>query len=82
MAAADADRPRPARDRVVASASKFPLTAVANSVHHGLFGDEDTLKQDLRVDRDPERAVSREEERELFEMNWVEYARRDVEERR
>ena len=67
----------PRRDRVVASASKF-LTAVANSVHHGLFGDEDTLKQICESIVIPN-VQFREEERELFEMNWVEYARRDVE---
>lgn len=50
------------------------LTAVARSVHHGLFGSADVLKQICENIVVPNLQL-REEDEELFESNYVDYIR-------
>lgn len=50
------------------------LTAVARSVHHGLFGSADVLKQICENIIVPNLQL-REEDEELFESNYVDYIR-------
>lgn len=66
-----------AQDRLTITAIKF-LTTVSKSVHHGLFGDPATLKQICERVVLPNLQI-REEDEELFEMNWLDYVRRDSE---
>ena len=54
------------------------LTTVARSVHFKLFAGEDILKQVCQGVIIPNIRL-REGDVELFEMNWVEYVRRDIE---
>ncbi|KFM24134.1 Exportin-2 [Auxenochlorella protothecoides] len=54
------------------------LTAVAGSVHHSLFQDPAVLRQVCESIVIPNLRI-REDMEELFEMNWVEYVRRDTE---
>mmetsp|Transcript_18430 Transcript_18430/g.59977 ORF Transcript_18430/g.59977 Transcript_18430/m.59977 type:complete len:964 (-) Transcript_18430:689-3580(-) len=69
--------PEPAKDHVASCAIQF-LTKVANSVHYTLFSDEAKLKaicegviiKNLRF---------RDEDQELFQENYVDYVRRDLE---
>jgi exportin-2 (importin alpha re-exporter) len=51
---------------------------VSKSVHHKLFSDPATLKQISESIVIPNVRI-RDEDEELFEMNHVEYIRRDVE---
>lgn len=67
----------PGQDHLVASAMRF-LTTVARSIHHKLFADQQVLKQVIEGIVIPNLQV-REEDEELFDMNWVEYVRRDME---
>eukprot|EP00894_Picocystis_sp_ML_P003591 jgi/Pico_ML_1/54108/g4531.t1 len=62
----------PGQDHLVASAMRF-LTTVAKSIHHKLFADPQVLKQVIEGIVIPNLQV-REEDEELFDMNWVEYA--------
>ena len=54
------------------------LTTVASGVHHALFKDENTLKQVCEKIVIPN-LMMREDDEEMFELNWVEYVRRDTE---
>lgn len=54
------------------------LTTVASGVHYTLFGNADILKQVCESIIIPNLTV-REEDEEMFELNWVEYVRRDTE---
>ncbi|XP_058095879.1 exportin-2 [Magnolia sinica] len=66
-----------ARERLTITAIKF-LTTVSTSVHHALFGGADILQQICQSIVIPNIRL-REEDEELFEMNYVEYIRRDIE---
>jgi exportin-2 (importin alpha re-exporter) len=66
-----------AQDNLAMSAIRF-LTTVAGSVHHGLFRDADALRQICEKIVIPNLRM-REDVEEMFEMNWVEYVRRDTE---
>lgn len=65
------------QDNLVISAIAF-LTTVVRSVHFGLFGDQSVLKQICEGIVVPN-IMPRDDDVELFEMNWVEYVRRDTE---
>ena len=65
------------KDHLVTSGVRF-LTAVANSVHHSLFAGGDTLRQVCESIVIPNLTFTEDDE-ELFEMNHVEYVRRDIE---
>lgn len=65
------------QDGLAMAAIRF-LTVVSKSVHHKLFGSPDVLRQICENVVAPNLAL-REEDEELFEMNFVEYIRRDTE---
>ena len=65
------------KDNLTTTAIRF-LTTVAKSVHHKLFEDDGTLKQICEGVVIPNLRM-REDEEELFEMNFIEYIRRDME---
>ncbi|KAL6780583.1 hypothetical protein ACKKBF_B12565 [Auxenochlorella protothecoides x Auxenochlorella symbiontica] len=67
----------PGQDNLALHAINF-LTAVAGSVHHSLFQDPAVLRQVCESIVIPNLRI-REDMEELFEMNWVEYVRRDTE---
>ena len=67
----------PNKDHLATSGVRF-LTTVANSVHHSLFAGGDTLRQVCESIVIPNLQF-REDDEELFESNWVEYVRRDIE---
>ncbi|OAY84247.1 Exportin-2 [Ananas comosus] len=67
----------PSRDHLTVTAIKF-LTTVSTSVHHSLFGSPDVLQQICTSIVFPNIRL-RDEDEELFEMNYVEYIRRDIE---
>lgn len=69
--------PAPGQDNLAMAAIAF-LTAVARSVHFGLFGDAAVLKQVCEGIVIPNLRL-RDEDVDLFEMNWVEWVRRDTE---
>ena len=65
------------QDHLTMAAITF-LTTVARSVHHTLFGDAAVLKQVCEGIVIPNLRL-RDEDVEVFEMNWVEWVRRDTE---
>uniref|UniRef100_A0A7S2T0L6 Exportin-2 n=1 Tax=Chloropicon primus TaxID=1764295 RepID=A0A7S2T0L6_9CHLO len=65
------------KDKLTTTAIRF-LTTVAKSVHHKLFEDDNTMKQICEGVVIPNLRM-REDEEELFEMNFIEYIRRDME---
>ncbi|XP_057468297.1 exportin-2-like [Actinidia eriantha] len=65
------------RDRLTVTAIKF-LTTVSTSVHHTLFARDDILQQICQSIVIPN-VMLRDEDEELFEMNYVEFIRRDME---
>ena len=65
------------QDRLAMAAIAF-LTTVAKSVHYTLFKGEEILKQVCQGVIIPNIRL-REGDIELFDMNWVEYVRRDAE---
>ncbi|KAI3877107.1 hypothetical protein MKX03_027633 [Papaver bracteatum] len=65
------------RDRLTITAIKF-LTTISTSVHHNLFAGADVLQQICQSIVIPN-ARLREEDEELFEFNYVEFVRRDIE---
>eukprot|EP01018_Ginkgo_biloba_P023988 Gb_25747 [translate_table: standard] len=67
----------PSRDKLAVTAIKF-LTTVSKSVHHTLFSGVNVLQQICESVVMPNVRI-REDDEELFEMNHVEYIRRDVE---
>ncbi|KAJ7514727.1 hypothetical protein O6H91_23G056900 [Diphasiastrum complanatum] len=67
----------PSYDRLATTAIRF-LTTVSKSVHHSLFSSAETLKQICECIVIPNVRIRGEDE-ELFEMDHVEYIRRDME---
>ncbi|XP_072985086.1 exportin-2 [Typha latifolia] len=67
----------PSRDQLTVTAIRF-LTTVSTSVHHALFGSPEVLGQICTSIVFPNIRL-RDEDEELFEMNYVEYIRRDIE---
>ncbi|CAK9152939.1 unnamed protein product [Ilex paraguariensis] len=65
------------RERLTVTALKF-LTTVSTSVHHTLFARDDILQQICGSIVIPN-VMLRDEDEELFEMNYVEFIRRDME---
>ncbi|KAL6575622.1 hypothetical protein OROHE_000999 [Orobanche hederae] len=65
------------RERLTVTAIKF-LTTVSTSIHHTLFGGDDVLQQICQGIVIPN-VMLRDEDEELFEMNYVEFIRRDME---
>ncbi|GFY93580.1 cellular apoptosis susceptibility protein, putative / importin-alpha re-exporter [Actinidia rufa] len=65
------------RDRLTVTAIKF-LTTVSTSVHHTLFAGDHILQQICQSIVIPN-VMLRDEDEELFEMNYVEFIRRDME---
>ena len=65
------------RDQLAVTAIKF-LTTVSTSVHHALFAGEGVIPQICQSIVVPNVRL-REEDEELFEMNYVEFIRRDIE---
>lgn len=64
----------PGRDPLATIAIKF-LTTVSRSVHHALFKEPETMKKICEGIVVPNIRL-REDDEELFEMNYVEYIRR------
>jgi exportin-2 (importin alpha re-exporter) len=67
----------PGQDNLAMHAINF-LTAVSRSVHFKLFEGADTLRQICESIVIPNLRM-REDMEEMFEMNWIEYVRRDTE---
>ncbi|KAG6427215.1 hypothetical protein SASPL_111457 [Salvia splendens] len=65
------------RDGLTVTAIKF-LTTVSTSVHHTLFARDDILQQICQSIVIPN-VMLRDEDEELFEMNYIEFIRRDME---
>lgn len=65
------------RERLTVTAIKF-LTTVSTSVHHTLFAGDEILQQICQRIVIPN-VMLRDEDEELFEMNYVEFIRRDME---
>ena len=65
------------RDQLTINAIKF-LTTVSTSVHHALFAADDVISQICQGIVIPNVRL-RDEDEELFEMNYVEFIRRDME---
>ncbi|KAL6126321.1 hypothetical protein ACLB2K_074372 [Fragaria x ananassa] len=67
----------PSRDQLAVTAIKF-LTTVSTSVHHSLFAGEGVIPQICQGIVIPN-VMLRDEDTELFEMNYIEFIRRDME---
>ncbi|XP_071741375.1 exportin-2-like [Rutidosis leptorrhynchoides] len=67
----------PSRVRLTVTAIKF-LTIVSTSVHHASFSGDEILQQITQSIVIPN-VMLRDEDEELFEMNYVEFIRRDME---
>ncbi|XP_047980799.1 exportin-2-like [Salvia hispanica] len=65
------------RESLTVTAIKF-LTTVSTSVHHTLFARDDILQQICQNVVIPN-VMLRDEDEELFEMNYIEFIRRDME---
>ncbi|MBA0790810.1 hypothetical protein Gohar_015432 [Gossypium harknessii] len=65
------------RDKLAVTAMKF-LTTVSTSVHHTLFASEGVIPQICQSIVIPNVRL-RDEDEELFEMNYIEFIRRDME---
>ncbi|KAF1863775.1 hypothetical protein Lal_00030879 [Lupinus albus] len=65
------------RDRLAITAIKF-LTTVSTSVHHALFAGEGVIPQICQGIVIPNVRL-RDDDEELFEMNYIEFIRRDME---
>ncbi|XVF73012.1 hypothetical protein PTKIN_Ptkin12aG0167400 [Pterospermum kingtungense] len=65
------------RDKLAVTAMKF-LTTVSTSVHHTLFAAEGVIPQICQSIVIPNVRL-RDEDEELFEMNYIEFIRRDME---
>ncbi|PPD92583.1 hypothetical protein GOBAR_DD10496 [Gossypium barbadense] len=65
------------RDKLAVTAMKF-LTTVSTSVHHTLFASEAVIPQICQSIVIPNVRL-RDEDEELFEMNYIEFIRRDME---
>ncbi|KAJ0258194.1 Exportin-2 [Hirschfeldia incana] len=67
----------PSRDQLATTAIKF-LTTVSTSAHHALFAGENVIKEICQSIVIPNVSL-REEDEELFDMNYIEFIRRDME---
>ncbi|CAH8343683.1 unnamed protein product [Eruca vesicaria subsp. sativa] len=67
----------PSRDQLATTAIKF-LTTVSTSAHHALFAGENVIKEICQSIVIPNVSL-RDEDEELFEMNYIEFIRRDME---
>ncbi|EOA26521.1 hypothetical protein CARUB_v10022574mg [Capsella rubella] len=67
----------PSRDQLATTAIKF-LTTVSTSVHHTLFAGENVIKEICQSIVIPNVSL-RSEDEEIFEMNYIEFIRRDME---
>ncbi|GJZ57344.1 exportin-2-like protein, partial [Tanacetum coccineum] len=67
----------PSRERLTVTAIKF-LTIVTRIVNHALFDDDQILQQITQSIVIPN-VMFREEDEELFEINYIEFIRRDME---
>ncbi|KAL1191616.1 Exportin-2 [Cardamine amara subsp. amara] len=67
----------PSRDQLATTAIKF-LTTVSTSVHHALFAGDNVIKEICQSIVIPNVSL-RDEDEELFEMNYIEFIRRDME---
>ncbi|GER36628.1 importin-alpha re-exporter family protein [Striga asiatica] len=65
------------RERLTVTGIKF-LNTVSTSVHHNLFASDNILQQIIQSIVIPN-VMLRDEDEELFEMNYVEFIRRDME---
>nr|GEX51973.1 exportin-2 [Tanacetum cinerariifolium] len=65
------------RERLTVTPIKF-LTTVSTSVHHAWFNDDQILQQITQRIMIPN-VMLREEDEELFEINYIEFIRRDME---
>ncbi|XP_054780699.1 exportin-2 [Prosopis cineraria] len=65
------------RDQLAVTAIKF-LTTVSTSVHHTLFASEGVIPQICQCIVIPNVRL-RDDDEELFEMNYIEFIRRDIE---
>lgn len=65
------------RESLTVTAIKF-LTTVSTSAHHSLFARDDILQQICQSIVIPN-VLLRDEDEELFEMNYIEFIRRDME---
>ena len=66
------------QDRLVTTAIKFLTNVCRGTLHSQMFGSEESLKQLVEKVALPNMQV-RDEDEELFEMNFIEYIRRDIE---
>ncbi|XP_010544845.1 PREDICTED: exportin-2 [Tarenaya hassleriana] len=67
----------PSRDQLATTAIKF-LTTVSTSVHHALFAGDGVIQEICQSIVVPNVRL-RDEDEELFEMNYIEFIRRDME---
>uniref|UniRef100_A0A1J3EFA2 Exportin-2 n=1 Tax=Noccaea caerulescens TaxID=107243 RepID=A0A1J3EFA2_NOCCA len=67
----------PSRDQLATTAIKF-LTTVSTSAHHSLFEGDNVIKEICQSIVIPNVSL-RDEDEELFEMNYIEFIRRDME---
>ncbi|AEC10713.1 cellular apoptosis susceptibility protein, putative / importin-alpha re-exporter [Arabidopsis thaliana] len=67
----------PSRDQLATTAIKF-LTSVSTSVHHALFAGDNVIKEICQSIVIPNVSL-RVEDEEIFEMNYIEFIRRDME---
>ncbi|CAN8314309.1 unnamed protein product [Cochlearia groenlandica] len=67
----------PSRDQLATTAIKF-LTTVSTSAHHALFAGDNVIKEICQSIVIPNVSL-RDEDEELFEMNYIEFIRRDME---
>ncbi|CAH2051293.1 unnamed protein product [Thlaspi arvense] len=67
----------PSRDRLATTAIKF-LTTVSTSAHHALFAGDNVIKEICQGVVIPNVSL-RDEDEEIFETNYTEFVRRDME---
>ncbi|XP_010512821.1 PREDICTED: exportin-2-like [Camelina sativa] len=67
----------PSRDQLATTAIKF-LTTVSTSVHHALFAGDNVIKEICQSIVIPNVSLRAEDE-EVFDMNYIEFIRRDME---
>ncbi|XP_010506660.1 PREDICTED: exportin-2 [Camelina sativa] len=67
----------PSRDQLATTAIKF-LTTVSTSVHHALFAGDNVIKEICQSIVVPNVCLRAEDE-EVFDMNYIEFIRRDME---
>ncbi|VVB03515.1 unnamed protein product [Arabis nemorensis] len=67
----------PSRDQLATTAIKF-LTTVSTSAHHALFAGDNVIKEICQSIVIPNVSL-RDEDEELFDINYIEFIRRDME---